>query len=294
MTDRAGRRPPGAGRRRAGPPTGDQAISTPRHGAAPGSPGPPRRRPQGGARSRQHAWTLAALASWRAAAYRLLAVLLLPPSAQRWQRAGALARDLGDAGDALAAFAFYQPWQQLLQAIEETGAADLAALSEEYVRLFQISQDGLSLPYESCYVAPGGQGTGWVTAVLGRTYARAGLNVAPSAGESPDHVAVELEFMAYLCAREAAAWAEPAPREAARLLAQERSFLRLHLGRWLGDFAAEVRARAGVPLYVATATAAEALIQHDGDLVEALLDQIAPLCEPGERPAAITREQTEG
>ncbi|MBI2320863.1 MAG: molecular chaperone TorD family protein [Chloroflexi bacterium] len=237
-------------------------------------------------------WTLAALAGWRAAAYRLLAALLLPPSPQRWQRLSAVAGDLRHAEDAVAAFPFFQPWRHLLQAIEEIDAAGLARLPEAYVRLFQISRDGVSLPYESCYGVPDGQGAGWVAALLTRTYARAGLNVAPSAGESPDHVAVELEFMAHLCAREAAAWAEPAPREALGLLAQERSFLRLHLGRWLGDFAAEVRARAAEPLYVATATAAEALVHHDSDLVEALLDQIAPLCEPGEPPAARTHEQT--
>lgn len=269
------------------------ARSSPRSRAAPGRPGPPRRRPEGGFRARRP-WPLATLAGWRAAAYRLLAALFLPPHPQRWQRVGDLVRDLGEAGDALAAFPFYQAWQQLLRAIADAGAAELAALPEEYVRLFQISRDGLSLPYESCYVAADGQGPGWMPAVLARTYARAGLNVAPQAGESPDHVAVELEFMAYLCAREAAAWAEPAPREALGLLAQERSFLRLHLGRWLGAFAAEVRARASVPLYAEAAATAEALVQHDGDFLDALIHQVAPLCDPGEPLAATNPEQTEG
>jgi anaerobic sulfite reductase subunit A len=115
---------------------------------------------------------------------------------------------------------------------------------------------------------------GWLTARLQQMYAYAGLALEPSRNESPDHAAVELEFMAYLCGQEAAGWTEADRDAAIRALKQQRSFLRHHLGRWFGDFARRVQASTDEPLYAAAGEAADAFIQHDRDLVEVIIGEI--------------------
>ena len=220
-------------------------------------------------------WPAAALASARAAAYRLFAALLLYPDTERLGRLQTTAGELRRHDDALATFAFYGPWRRLLIALQELTTEDAAALQTEHVRLFSTDPSGTPcFPYESCYVAPGGQERGWLTARLQHTYAFAGLRLAPSLNENPDHAAVELEFMAYLCGQEADAWEHAARDDGLRALKRERSFLRHHLGRWFGMFARQVQRRAAVPLYAMTAEAADAFIQHDHDLVNALLGQL--------------------
>src|SRR5918994_3961477 len=220
-------------------------------------------------------WTVATMADVRAAAYRLFAALFLYPDEQRLGRLSARESELRQHNDALATLAFFGPWQRLLIALPERTEQRAAGLQSEHLRLFNLDPAGVAcFPYESCYVASDRDETGWLTARLQQTYAYAGLALAPSRNESPDHAAVELEFMAYLCGQEAAAWMGADRDAAIRALKRQRSFLRHHLGRWFSDFARRVQAGTDELLYVAAAEAADAFIQHDRDLVEVLVDEI--------------------
>ncbi len=223
------------------------------------------------------AWSIADLADFRAAAYGLFAALLLPPEKHhlRWLRRAAGEFQAGD--DLLAAFAFYPPWRRLLNRLEHLDEDDAAPLQGEYRQLFTLNPAGrLCLPYETAYRASGRQEAGWLAARLQHTYASAGLSGADSPHECPDHAAVELEFMAFLCGREAHAWAGRDADGGARTLAQERDFLHRHLGRWFGAFAWDVRLAAGASLYTVAAEAADAFVEHDRDLVERLLEGVGP------------------
>ena len=101
----------------------------------------------------------------------------------------------------------------------------------------------------------------------------------------PDHASVELEFVAFLCQREAESWDCRDPDSALQSLAQQSAFLNSHLGLWLGLFARQVAADACVvpagrregtdePFYGLVVDACFALVHHDRDLTELLLDQI--------------------
>ena len=232
-------------------------TSAPLHKTHPGSP------------------TLAEVTRLRQAAYRLLGALFLYPDEVRLAKWGAMAEALTRESASLAAFPFFHPWQRLLTALQELAAGELGQLQETYVSLFMLHRDGaLCLPYESFYRDPHGQAVGWVAAQLEREYAAAGLTLAPSLHDLPDHVAVELEFMAFLCDREAQAWEGEALTEGLQALREQRAFLKAHLGRWFPAFARQVMAADPLGLYAVAAEAAHAFVHHDRDWVTLLVQRV--------------------
>jgi TorA maturation chaperone TorD len=97
--------------------------------------------------------------------------------------------------------------------------------------------------------------------------------LSPSLKELPDHAAVELEFMAFLCSREARTREEEALEEGLQVLEQQRAFLDQHLGRWFPAFARQVARAGGEGLYAVTAEAAHAFVHHDQDWVALILER---------------------
>lgn len=237
------------------------------------------RRSRGSSSARQRrAWDVATLAGWRSVAYRVSAALFLPPEQQRLSWLRVASGELRAYHDELAGLAFFGPWQRLLEALGELGEEGLPRLAQEYVRLFSVNPSGAPcFPYESCYVETDDQAAGWVSVHLQHTYRQAGLTVSPALHESPDHVAVELELMGYLCGQESEAWERAASDDAIRNLQQQRMFLGVHLARWFTIFARQVQATAGEPLYALAAEAADAFIHHDRDLVDLLSNDLKRL-----------------
>jgi len=206
-----------------------------------------------------------ALAVIRGGFYRLFATLLLYPTAQRLADARAMARALGRHDAVLAGFAFYPQWRRVQAALAQLApqdARDLRDLQEEFVRLFLVRP--AAVPCASAYC--GTAAVTWLPASLSRTYAEAGLAPSPAAGEPPDGVAVELEFMAALCETEAAA----PDGEHFAILVRERRFLADHLARWFPRFAQCVARAAPAGFYATVTDAALAFVLHDRDLVGAL------------------------
>lgn len=217
-------------------------------------------------------------AGLRQVTYRLLALLLLDPERQRWQRLARTADELRAFDDRSAAFGFFVACRRLTDAIADTASSDLAALRIEHTRLFTIDPERTGCPpYESFYAAPDALSGAWIAAQLVQTYRAAGLDIAPTLNERPDHVAVELEFMAHLCGQEAAAWEQAAHEAGVRVLRQEQTFLTLHLSRWIAAFARRMCAATREPLYAAVAGALEAFVEHDRDLVGAIVPEAGRL-----------------
>lgn len=240
-------------------------------------------------------WTVAEVARWRALGYRVFAALLLPPEDRRIRWLAAMAGELRRHDDDLAMFAFFGPWQRFLSALLRLQGRDITKVQVEYVRLFQVNPEvAPCFPYESCYLSPGREAARLVAVQLQQTYARAGLDLAPDLNESPDHGAVEMEFMCYLCQQEAAAWERASIDDGLRLLGQERAFLRGHLGRWFSIFADQVRIATGEDLYSTGVHAADAFVQHDLDLVETLFRDIDRLRKQMGLPQGGDRVRTEG
>lgn len=123
-----------------------------------------------------------------------------------------------------------------------------------YSRLFLYPSIRIIHPYESTYVE--GQLMGDTAAQIVDSYIDAGLQLNADEHELPDHVSVEMAFMAYLAAR--------AETDTAMKWQQyQRSFLFEHLAHWLPQFFKKVEESAIHPFYCEAASMANKIIDDD-------------------------------
>lgn len=130
----------------------------------------------------------------------------------------------------------------------------------EYARLFVGPQRVLAPPYGSVYLEEGRRVMGDSTLEALQAYREAGLRLDADFKELPDHVAVELEFVAFLAARAAAARAAGDGPEADRRRAAREAFLDRHLRRWAPAFCARIAEGTEHPFYRALAECLQAVV----------------------------------
>lgn len=200
---------------------------------------------------------LAELARFEQGAYRLFSAALRYPEPDRLKLLEQVAGELAAEADSLAAYAFYPAWKKTLQTLQGLDELDRGQLAQEYVRFFLLGSGGsLCPPYASHWLDPEGGEPGLSAARVERKYGEAGLALSPALGDLPDHASVELEFMSYLCRREAEAWEGDFPggtppigiaaagEKALALLQRRLLFMDRHLCRWFPRFARAVSAAA--------------------------------------------------
>jgi len=151
--------------------------------------------------------------------------------------------------------------------IEDPGPFVLNDLEREYMDLFVVPNPRYVAPYESVFrdswsnpVEGGAPIRGLLmgdsSLAVRRCYDEAG--VAP-ADELPDHVATELQFMAWL-------WALQANPESGDMaaIADLRSRFRVnHVARWIGSLRGRVAERDRLGFYAAALRVTEAVIEGD-------------------------------
>ncbi|MBI2851115.1 MAG: molecular chaperone TorD family protein [Chloroflexi bacterium] len=136
----------------------------------------------------------------------------------------------------------------------------IANLAAEFTRLFR----GLSRfnspppPYESVYV-DGGALYGSSTSDVINRFRQFGLAVQDN--EPPDHVAFELDFMAFLCEQERSCWETGGSGQ--QWLQEESSYLNEHLIRWVPEFCQKTREFDKTGFYHALADITEGWIRYD-------------------------------
>jgi TorA maturation chaperone TorD len=130
--------------------------------------------------------------------------------------------------------------------------AVLDRLAIDYTQLFH-SPVGRISPYECIQLDDGEDLMGTAAEEVRRFMAEVGFAVPPESGELPDHISVELAFMAELARREAEALEANDCKTAELASSLERRFLTAHLGRWAERFARKVWDRATTPFYAAMA-----------------------------------------
>ena len=141
------------------------------------------------------------------------------------------------------------------------GAALLDRLAIDYTQLFHGPAERIS-PYECIQLGESEDLMGAAAEEVRRFMAESGFKVTPESGELPDHISVELAFMAELARREASALEADDRSTAEFVAALECRFLAAHLGRWAERFARKVWDRAATPFYAAMA---ELLSGHIAD-----------------------------
>jgi DMSO reductase family type II enzyme chaperone len=109
---------------------------------------------------------------------------------------------------------------------------------DEYNRLFLVKPK--APPYETSFISILGQSEGTIAADISGYYSTVGLIVSPSINELPDHIAIELEFMSFLCERELLALKDGNDADAVVAQNEQRRFMSEHLARWYPQFAKKV------------------------------------------------------
>ena len=149
---------------------------------------------------------------------------------------------------------------ELGRALEEVEGGP-AVLEGEYTYLF--ARTVASPPNETSYGADQTFQRVRHLSDIAAFYAAFGFQVAQGLGELPDHVGVELEFLAVLYVKEAYARRRGWGQRAQVTADARQRFLKEHLGRWVPSFVQRLRAQARLPFYPALAAVAESVLAQD-------------------------------
>ncbi|MBT4125555.1 MAG: molecular chaperone TorD family protein [Chloroflexi bacterium] len=214
---------------------------------------------------------MADLAALRQMSYSLLSAVFLG----NWRDTADLISDT--ASDVLAVsnwaadMSFYPALSEFLEEFSKLGSESHAEVENRYQRLFGPTPSANSVPLnETSYLVPGAEETGWVLASVERHYSSAGIESTSASGNVTDHIAVELEFIAFLCGRETDAWAGDDFKEARRMQDRQRRFLDQHLTKWIPIFLREVIARDDTGPFEQAAKAVHVQVIHDLDFLRSL------------------------
>ncbi|MBI2937582.1 MAG: molecular chaperone TorD family protein [Thaumarchaeota archaeon] len=118
-------------------------------------------------------------------------------------------------------------------------------------------------PYESVYRGED-RTFGVSTFNVSSEYANADVKIADEyRGEPPDHIGIELDFMAHLCRLEAKAWHECDYEKCLEILKQETRFLEEHLMIWVFNFCDQIKNHSRTDFYIGLAEATENWVDLD-------------------------------
>jgi TorA maturation chaperone TorD len=136
--------------------------------------------------------------------------------------------------------------------ISGDSVALLDRLAIDYTQLFHGPVERIS-PYECIQLGDSEDLMGAAAEEVRWFMAEVGFKVPPESGELPDHISVELAFMAELARREAEALESDDRKTAEFTASLQHRFLTAHLGRWAERFARKVWDQAATPFYAAMA-----------------------------------------
>lgn len=194
----------------------------------------------------------------RAAAYKLLAECYYPPVAETLRYVNHLGLGLktlcspaAEAADRMqAALPSPAGWEELVI---------------DHARLFVGPFALLAPPYGSVYLEGERRLMGDSTLAVVDCYHELGLEMAAGFNGTPDHIAVELEFMHFLIIKELDALAAEQLDRAQNFRKKQRAFLERHLAAWVPDFSRSVEEQAQTQFYQGLAATTRIFIESDLD-----------------------------
>ncbi|MBI4499226.1 MAG: molecular chaperone TorD family protein [Chloroflexi bacterium] len=130
------------------------------------------------------------------------------------------------------------------------GVPSLAGWQEEFLRVFGHGISKECPPYEGEYGQAHIFQQSQAMADVAGFYRAFGLQIAPSFKDRLDHISVELEFMQFLCLKEAHGLAARHSADHLELCREaQRKFLDDHLDAWVPTFVRKLREKAGAGFY---------------------------------------------
>jgi putative dimethyl sulfoxide reductase chaperone len=165
----------------------------------------------------------------------------------------------------------------------EGGVSFAESILLEYTRLF--SQNLHCPQYEADYLAPNADNAVHVIAKVANMYSIFGMRLATDAAERPDHIAVELDFMNLLAAKEAHASHRGQAGNARLCRRAQARFLSDHLSRWGSAFARSLGEVSLLPFYRGVAELLEDFI-----VAEAKYLRVERRTDPFEQEVAVCNQ----
>lgn len=155
-------------------------------------------------------------------------------------------------------------------------ASLLEEMAVEFTALF-LGPGGHISPHESVQIEHQGAYWGDATTAVRNFIIATGIEYHSDFQGIPDHISVELEFLAELSRRESEAWRLGDLGAARNCLEYQRDFLDEHLGRWVGVFCTRIANRAELKFYRQVAQLTELFIGSEIIAVEERLELCLPL-----------------
>lgn len=233
--------------------------------------------------------------------YRFLAAALSDPLLERWNlvhdaAAQRLAREAAELLRSEAAFESIPlgfgelPAEELdLDSLVEELRQPAAVFRTEYERVFGLVHTRDCPPYETEYhQSSDASFRAQQLADIAGFYHAFGLETARSVPERPDHVTLELEFMAFLLAKKRLAAGSDQASVCDEAL---RHFLRDHLSWWAPSFAVGLRQKAVDGFYAAAARVLAAFLPTERARMDVAAPRLplqpAPIERPEEQPECL-------
>lgn len=144
---------------------------------------------------------------------------------------------------------------------------DLELLKVDYTRLFVGPFKLLAPPYGSVYLEDGRM-MGDSAIDARNWYEKEGLDVVIN--DAPDHIAMELEFMYYLVAKQTQATNEENRQHIQLYQQKQQTFLNSHLVRWLPELTDNVQKNAQTEFYKKLTKLTKLFIEKELDNFDSL------------------------
>ncbi|MGB3211677.1 MAG: molecular chaperone TorD family protein [Desulforhopalus sp.] len=125
---------------------------------------------------------------------------------------------------------------------------DQEKMSIDHAALFVGPFELLAAPYGSVYIERNRRVMGESTVSAARYYQEMDLSV--DIKEPPDHIVIELEFLYYLCSKEASAAENGQSDDVNRFREMQARFYHHAMKPWVGEFCAAIRAGTDNGFYV--------------------------------------------
>lgn len=149
---------------------------------------------------------------------------------------------------------------------------DFESVKQDFHDLFMVPLNKFVTPYESVYKEKlMGQQT---TIKVAKQYLDAGAGVNNYFGASQkDHIGLELDFMRFLCKREAESWKKGRSKSARSYLNKQKIFLSEHLTTWAGELTKNIENKSETGLYKTIARMTKKYLTNDLKEVKVILKE---------------------
>jgi TorA maturation chaperone TorD len=148
----------------------------------------------------------------------------------------------------------------------------ITRLGVDRTRLFRGLKRGYGPPppYECVYLG-GHTVMGEAAMQVKEMYSDSGYNTKLKGNEPPDYVGIELDFLRFLCDKEAEAWQADDQSKASDYRKKEYEFLRNHVVEWVPRFCKEVLTHARENFYQGIARLTEGFVLMEAERLQSMV-----------------------